>query len=107
MKKAMISQPMKDRTEEEIKETREKALKSLGENGYEIINTLFTDDWYSEENMKKRGVVNIPLTFLAKSLENMANCDTAYFCKGWEDTRGCKIEHEVAKQYGLNILYEL
>jgi hypothetical protein len=102
----MISQPIRDKTEEEIKVTRERAIKVLKENEYKVINTLFTNDWYSEENMKKRGVVNIHLTFLAKSIETMATCHVAYFCKGWKDARECKIEHEVAKQYGLEILYE-
>ncbi len=106
MKKAMLSQPMNGKTEEEIKATREKAIAALEEKGYEVVNTLFTDEWYSPENMKERGVVQIPLCFLAKSLENMSLCHAAYFCKGWEDARGCRIEHEAAKAYGLNILYE-
>jgi hypothetical protein len=106
IKKAMLSQPMADKTYEEIKETREKAIKALEENGYEIVNTLFTDEWYNNENMIARGVVQIPLCFLAKSLESMANCHVVYFCKGWENTRGCKLEHEAAKVYGLDIIYE-
>jgi hypothetical protein len=104
--KAMLSQPMNGKTEEEIKATREKAIAALEEKGYEVVNTLFTDEWYSPENMKERGVVQIPLCFLAKSLENMSLCHAVYFCKGWEDARGCRIEHEAAKAYGLNILYE-
>lgn len=104
--KAMLSQPMAGKTEQEIKETREKAIKALESMGYEIVNTLFTDDWYSKENMEKRGVVQIPLCFLAKSLENMSLCHAAYFCKGWEKARGCKIEHDAAVAYGLTIIYE-
>lgn len=69
------------------------------------MNTLFTDEWYSDEAMKERGVVQVPLCFLAKSLENMSLCHAAYFCKGWEDARGCKIEHEAAEAYGLEVLY--
>lgn len=106
MMKAMLSQPMAGKTEEEIIYTRERAIAVLKERGYEIINTLFTDEWYSQEAMKKRGVENIPLCFLAKSLENMSLCHAAYFCKGWEETRGCRIEHEAAKAYGLTIIYE-
>lgn len=106
MKKAMLSQPMGGKTDEEIRETRERAIKALEEKGYEIVNTLFTDEWYSNENMIARGVVQIPLCFLAKSLENMSLCHAAYFCKGWENARGCKIEHEVARAYGLEIIYE-
>lgn len=104
--KAMLSQPMAGKTNEEIIATRERAIAVLKERGYEIINTLFTDEWYSQEAMKKRGVENIPLCFLAKSLENMSLCHAAYFCKGWENARGCKIEHEVAKAYGMTIIYE-
>lgn len=105
-KKAMLSQPMAGKTNEEITATRERAIAALEARGYEIVNTLFTDEWYSKESMEKRGVVNIPLCFLAKSLENMSLCHAAYFCKGWELARGCRIEHEAAKAYGLEIIYE-
>ena len=104
--KAMLSQPMAGKSDAEIEATREKAIAALESAGYEIVNTLFTDEWYSEESMQNRGVVNRPLCFLAKSLENMSLCDAAYFCKGWENARGCRIEHEAAKAYGLNIIYE-
>lgn len=104
--KAMLSQPMAGKTEQEIVETRNRAVAALKAAGYEIINTLFTDEWYSKEAMEERGVVQIPLCFLAKSLENMSRCHAAYFCKGWENARGCRIEHEAAKAYGLEIMYE-
>ena len=104
--KAMLSQPMATKTEEEIIETRERAIQKLEEMGYEVVNTLFTDEWYSIESMNKRGVENVPLCFLAKSLENMSLCSAVYFCKDWENARGCKIEHEVAKAYGIKIIYE-
>lgn len=105
-KKAMLSQPMAGKSDEEIIATREKAIKSLAAQGYEIVNTLFTDEWYSKEKMAERGVVQIPLCFLAKSLENMSLCHAAYFCKGWQEARGCRIEHEAAVAYGLEIIYE-
>ena len=106
MKKAMLSQPMAGKTDEEIIATRERAINVLSEKGYEIVNTLFTDEWYSKEQMEARGVVQIPLCFLAKSLENMSLCHAAYFCKGWEKARGCRLEHEAAKAYGLEIIDE-
>lgn len=106
MLKAMLSQPMAGKTDEEIIATRDKAIKALAEQGYEIVNTFFTDEWYSKEKMEERGVVQIPLCFLAKSLENMSLCHAAYFCKGWEKARGCRIEHEAACAYGLTVIYE-
>lgn len=104
--KAMLSQPMGGKTQEEIVATRERAVAALQSLGYEVVNTLFTDEWYSNEKMQERGVVNVPLCFLAKSLENMSLCHAAYFCRGWQDARGCRIEHEAAQAYGLTILYE-
>lgn len=106
MTKAMISQPMAGLTDEQIVASREKALAALKSKGYEVVNTLFTDEWYSRESMAERGVVQIPLCFLAKSLENMSLCHAAYFAKGWEKARGCKIEHDTAVAYGLDIIYE-
>lgn len=106
MKKAMLSQPMAGKTQEEIVATRERAIEALERRGYEVVNTLFTDEWYSKEKMEERGVVQIPLCFLAKSLERMSMCHAVYFCKGWEKTRGCRIEHDAAVAYGMEILYE-
>ncbi len=105
MKKAMISQPMAGKTDKEIIQDREEAYKWLNSQGYTVVNTRFTDEWYSPENMESRGVVNVPLCFLAKSLENMSKCDAACFVPGWKKARGCKIEHDAAEAYGLEILY--
>ncbi len=106
MEKVMISQPMAGKTDEEIKTAREKAIEYLRDRGYEVVNTLFTDEWYSKDKMEEREVVQIPLCFLAKSLENMSLCHAVYFCKGWENARGCRIEHDAAVAYGLDIIYE-
>lgn len=105
-RKAMLSQPMAGKSDEEIVAAREKAVAALEDRGYTVINTLFSDEWYDQEHMKKRGVAQVPLCFLAKSLENMSLCHAAYFCKGWEDARGCRIEHAAAEAYGLEIIYE-
>ena len=104
--KAMISQPMGGLTKEEIIATRKRAIGVLRSLGYEYVNTLFLDDWYSQEEIAWRAVVHVPLHFLARSLSHMSLCHAAYFCKGWENARGCRIEHEAAKAYGLTILYE-
>lgn len=106
MSKIMISQRMNGLTNEQIIETRNRFLEYAKKENLEVVNTYFTDEWYSKDSMSSRGVVQIPLCFLAKSLENMSQCSIVYFAKGWENARGCKIEHEVALQYGLEIIYE-
>lgn len=103
--KVTISQPMRGKTDEEIVETRNKAIIDIEKQGHEVVNTLFTDKWYNPEKMIERGVINIPLVFLAKSVENMSKCDAIYFCEGWDWARGCLIEHHIALTYGLTIIY--
>lgn len=104
-KKAMISQPMAGKTNDEIVEVRDKAIAVLEGMGYEVVNTLFTD-----EDMEGCGDMKIPLHipvhYLAMSLKSMSLCNAVYFCKGWEDARGCRIEHDTAVAYGLEVMYE-
>ena len=103
MKKAMLSQPMKGLTEEQIRSAGARAVQVLAEKGYEVLDTFFSEEFnkFNDNEVKHKGVI-----FLAKSLESMSTCDAVYFVKGWSAARGCKLEHEVAKQYGIEVLYE-
>lgn len=99
MKRLFISQPMKGKTNEEILATREKAIasaeKELGEK-VEVIDSFF----------KGAPVEANPLWYLAKSLELLSSADVAYFAKGWEEARGCRIENTCAIEYGINLVIE-
>jgi len=61
--KIMISQPMAGLTDEQIVEARNKFLKFAEKEGLDVINTHFQDEWYSNNAMTARGVVQIPLCF--------------------------------------------
>lgn len=100
-KTAMVSQPMRGLSEEEIEKTRDTAIKDLQSRGYQVLNTYFDND-------ELPGPIggNIPMRFLSKSIATMSKCDAVYFCKGWGNTRGCNVEHAVAEAYGLDIIYE-
>ena len=103
---AMISQPMRGKTDVEIEETRNKAISTLEEMGFEVLDTWFKDSWAEASALEAEGIKQIPVKFLAKSLESMSKCDAVYFCDGWDEARGCVIERMVAKQYGLQIIDE-
>ena len=34
----------------------------------------------------------------------LLECDYVYFCKGWETSRGCRIEHLVAEEHFIEII---
>lgn len=98
MKKLFISQPMRGFTDEEILKARQKAIaeaeKAIGEK-VEVLESFF-------EGFNPTG--NIPVAYLGKSISLLAEADIVYFGKGWNEARGCKIEHEVAKQYGIKTI---
>ena len=90
----------------EIIATREKAAAVLKSQGWRVINTLFADAGAGGMTMRATSATRAALCNLARSLERMSLCHAVYFCRGWEQARGCKIEHEAAKAYGLEIIYE-
>ena len=97
MKRLFISQPMRDKTDEEILIEREKAIRIaeelLGEK-VEVIDSFFKNAPHEAR----------PLWFLGKSLELLSTADIVYFADGWENYRGCKIEHTCAVEYGLRMI---
>lgn len=89
--KIMISQPMKGKTEEQIRNERAELIKELESKGHEVVDTIFTED--APKNCDEA------IYFLSKSIEIMSKVDAIIFMKGWENARGCKIEHEIAVKY--------
>ena len=96
--KLFISQPMRGKTKEEILAVRERAIESaerhLGEK-VEVIDSYF-------EDAPTDG--NVPLWHLGKSIMLLSTADVAYFAKGWEEARGCRIENTCAIEYGLDVI---
>lgn len=99
--KAMISQPMKGMSIDDIIAAREYATAFLMEWGYDAVDNYFAD--FPDNDFVSDDTRNVPIAYLAKAIESMSKCDAVYFCKGWENARGCKIEHKIAEEYGLTI----
>lgn len=95
--KVFISQPMKDKTDEEIKIEREHLIKCAKErygDDIEIVDSFLESASHDAK----------PLWFLGESIKKLAEADVAYFAKDWETARGCKIEHTCAIEYGLEVV---
>lgn len=97
MKKLFISQPMRGKTDEEILAERKKAIESAERNLGEPVEVI--DSFFQNAPADAR-----PLWFLGKSLELLSTADIAYFAKGWEDARGCRIENQCAIEYGIEVI---
>lgn len=98
MKYVFISQPMKGLSDNQININRNELIeyaKSKYGVDAEIIDSFFEG---APANKK-------PIWFLGKSIEKLSDAEVVIMGPGWEDTRGCKIEHDVAKAYGMDIDY--
>lgn len=95
--KAMISQPMNGKSNEEIRAERKSLVDRLTKDGMEVLDTVF------DEAPKD---CDEAIFFLSKSIEYIGKTDVVYFMKGWEKARGCRIEHQVAVEYGKECKYE-
>ena len=39
------------------------------------------------------------------NLELLSDANVTVLGKGWKNSRGCRIEHECAVQYGISVIY--
>lgn len=96
MKKLFISQPMRGKTDEEILAVRAKAIESAKKHLGEDVEVI--DSFFGTSDMTRA------LEFLGESIKRMAQADVAYFAKGWEEARGCRIENTCAIEYGIDVI---
>jgi hypothetical protein len=64
--------------------------------GYFAVDPLF-------QGLKK----NAPwLAHMIIDVLLMLTCSTVYFQRNWKDSKGARIEHRIAKFFGLKIIYQ-
>ena len=105
--KVFISQPMSGLEIDEIKETRKKAINYVAD--YIINNKLLTDvtDITVIDNLQedKDPLTTHPLEYLGNDIIKLKDADLICFAEGWEKSRGCNIEFQVAKHYNINMIF--
>ena len=94
-KTIFISQPMGGRSDDEINAERRRVIEIARQFGeVDALETFFSDF----------GPAAKPLDYLARSIEFLAKADVAIFAPGWQDARGCRIEHQCALEYGILVM---
>lgn len=106
MFRIFISQPMAGKSTEQL-------LKEREEIKHQVIERAVFDYGVREDEIAiidsviKTYLPDIhPLFYLGNSIMMMAIADAVYFCNGWGNARGCRIEHRCAKEYDKRIMYE-
>lgn len=96
--KAIISQPIKGKSVAQIKQERAGLVKLLLKKGYIVEDTVFT---FTDDLSEDRHA----LFCLGRVISLLAAMYAVVFMDGWEEARGCRIEHTCCKEYGVPILY--
>lgn len=95
--RVFISQPMRGKTSEEIEKRRNKikeyVLTVFGAEQVEFVESYFKNAPHDAK----------PLWYLGEAIKLLSTANYAIFDEGWENARGCRIEHECALEYGLGV----
>lgn len=94
--KVFISQPMGGKSNEQIRKERSELVEELQKDGYEVVDSIVAET--------PEAAFNEPVYYLSQSILTLSKCDCIYFMPGWEKARGCKIEHTIAVEYGIEII---
>lgn len=96
MKKIYISLPIAHYDLEERRQFAQ-SVEDVLSHFYECVNPLKNGlpedaDW--REHMRT-------------DIKNLLDCDKIFMCRGWEGSKGCKLEHDVATSCGLGVIYQV
>ena len=100
MKRVFVSLPMKGRSYEAIKDSQREIFKRFYENNAELGSMELIESCFAD------ALDHTPLECLGRSLVLMGVADYVVFGDGYEGARGCRIEHECAREYGKTIYVE-
>lgn len=98
--KVFISQPMSGLSVEEVMQTRARATEIIKER-YPFKEIEVIDNYNHDLPDGSH-----PLDYLGRDILMMKDADLVFFVKGHYGSRGCRIEHRVADEYGLNMEFE-
>lgn len=100
--KIYISIPISGYNPEEQRAKAERFEKDIEAIGHDPINPFDVQEPSEYFNEKERYAY-----FMGFDIANLLRSDAVYFSRGWEQSKGCRLEHAAAEIYGLKIFYEL
>ena len=92
--KVFISQPMRGLKSAEIDKLRNQIRKAVRNEYGKDVEFVTAFGCAPADDIK-------PLTALGVSISVMSTADLVVFAPNWSDARGCMIEHECCRLYGI------
>lgn len=102
MKKMFMSLPMRGLDDETIKKHMAE-IEAKVRAKYPDEEIVKIDSFVKKAPTKE---CNIPVQYLSQSIDCLSEADIVVFGEGWENARGCKIEHTIAEQYEIGDILE-
>ena len=97
MKKTIyISIPITGHNEKKQREKADRIKAHLSKNGYEVVNPF---DIYAGDHPDY-------FDHICHDLRALSDCDEAYFCLGWQNSKGCQLERQFCDIYGKVLRFE-
>lgn len=95
--KVYISLPITGHPIDEVRKKADQAKQQLSDMGHEPVSPLDVspdpDAPYAEH--------------IGRDIAALLECDAVVFLDGWQESKGCTLEHAAAKIYNKLITYEL
>ena len=94
--KLYVSLPISGHDMSRVRERCERARMEYGDR-YDVITPI--DLCGGDESL--------PYSWcMGRCVEALLECDSVVFLSGWETSRGCKAEYEIARIYGLSVIMD-
>ena len=91
-------------------------LERVKEKARDIIERLLWDVFELKKGRNRPDVITLfdvcpepdkPYSYyMGKDIEALLECDAIFLCEGWQNSKGCMAEFEVARIYGKKIMFE-
>ena len=101
--KIFISMPMSGKSTEQVRQEMKKIEAKIVDklpSGTILIDSIIEG---ADKDIAIKGD-QIGVWYLGESLKMMAGADIVFFASGYENARGCLIEYQVAKDYGMFVV---
>lgn len=91
-----LSIPITGHDEKKQREKADRIKAYLSKQGYEVVNPF--EIWIGRDCTY--------FDYISNDLRALADCQEAYFCIGWQNSKGCRLEHAFCDIYGIKIRFE-
>ena len=93
--------------EDDVFERAELAKQQVEKLGYTPVCPLDLNK-IGEKELVNHTELQMTAWYMGRDIDIIIReCDAIYCCEGWEYSKGCNVEHECAKQYSRDIIYQI